>query len=108
MTNLNSSTATETAESQHGYISDKKRYLDRLKRIEARPAVPPDGRGGGSRRTIPCVHPRSRARADAMQEDDRRRSDLPGLIYMQGLCGVRATHLLRPADPHARDYRPMP
>ena len=34
MTTIDSSTATETAESQHGYISDKKRYLDRLKRIE--------------------------------------------------------------------------
>ena len=34
MTTIDSPTATETAESQHGYISDKKRYLDRLKRIE--------------------------------------------------------------------------
>ena len=34
MTTIDSSTATETAESQHGYIRDKKRYLDRLKRIE--------------------------------------------------------------------------
>jgi hypothetical protein len=33
--------------------------------------------------------PHSRARADAMQADDRRRSDLPGLVYIQGLCGVR-------------------
>jgi DNA-binding FrmR family transcriptional regulator len=34
MTTIERSTATEIAESQHGYISDKKRYLDRLKRIE--------------------------------------------------------------------------
>jgi CsoR family transcriptional regulator, copper-sensing transcriptional repressor len=34
MTTIDSTTATETAESQHGYIRDKKRYLDRLKRIE--------------------------------------------------------------------------
>jgi CsoR family transcriptional regulator, copper-sensing transcriptional repressor len=34
MTTIERSTATEIAESQHGYIRDKKRYLDRLKRIE--------------------------------------------------------------------------
>jgi DNA-binding FrmR family transcriptional regulator len=34
MTTIDSSTVTETAEVRHGYISDKKRYLDRLKRIE--------------------------------------------------------------------------
>jgi CsoR family transcriptional regulator, copper-sensing transcriptional repressor len=34
MTTNASSAATETAESQHGCISDKKRYLDRLRRIE--------------------------------------------------------------------------
>ena len=34
MTTIESATRTEVADSQHGYISDKKRYLDRLKRIE--------------------------------------------------------------------------
>ena len=34
MTTIERSTAREVAASQHGYISDKKRYLDRLKRIE--------------------------------------------------------------------------
>ena len=34
MTTIESATGTEVADSQHGYISDKKRYLDRLRRIE--------------------------------------------------------------------------
>jgi hypothetical protein len=50
----------------------------------------------------------SRARADAMQDDDRRRSDLPGLVYIQGIVEFGGTHLLCPAGSHARDYRPVP
>jgi CsoR family transcriptional regulator, copper-sensing transcriptional repressor len=34
MTTIERTTAREVVESQHGYISDKKRHLDRLKRIE--------------------------------------------------------------------------
>jgi DNA-binding FrmR family transcriptional regulator len=34
MTSVESAAETEVAESRHGYISDKKRYLDRLRRIE--------------------------------------------------------------------------
>jgi CsoR family transcriptional regulator, copper-sensing transcriptional repressor len=34
MTTIERTSAREVVESQHGYISDKKRYLDRLERIE--------------------------------------------------------------------------